>query len=104
MAQRMGFRKRVAATGRQELTEGARKEARLIFHHAIVEKVEKHQIPPSLVLNIDQTLSKLAPASRHVLANKNSKNVSITESSYRQATIASFGIRMSNDLLPVYLM
>ena len=102
--QRMGFRKRAATTGRPEITEGARKEAGLIFHHEIVEKIEKYKIPQSLVMNIDQTPSKLAPASRHTLAEKNSKHVSIAGSSYKQAITATFGVTLSNDFLPMQLI
>ena len=102
--QRMGFKKRAATTGRPEITEGARKEAGLIFHYEIVAKIEEHKIPDSLVMNIDQTPSKLAPASRHTLAEKNSKHVSIAGSSYKQAITATFGITMSNDFLPMQLI
>ena len=101
---RMGFTKRAATTGRPEITEGARKEAGLIFHHEIVAKIEKHKIPHSLVLNIDQTPSKLAPASRHTMAEKSSKLVSITGSSYKQAITATFGITLSNEFLPMQLI
>ena len=97
----MGFKKRPATTGRPEIPEGARKEAGLIFHHQIVEKVEKHKIPHSLSINIDQTASKLAPASRHTLAEKNSKRVSITGSSYMTAT---FGVTFTNDILSMQLI
>lgn len=101
---RMGFKKRAATTGRPEIPEGARKEAGLIFHHQIVEKIEKHKIPHSLIINIDQTPSKLAPASRHTLAEKNSKHVSITGSSYKQAITATFGVTFTNDFLPMQLI
>ena len=90
--------------GRPEISEGARKEAVLIFHHEIVSKVEKYQIPNSLILNIPQTSSKLAPTSRHTLAKKNSKHVSIAGSSYKQAITATFGITFSNEFLPMQLI
>ena len=59
--QRLEFTKTAAATGRREIPDGARKEAALIFHHAIASKIEKYQIPHLLILNIDQTPFKLAP-------------------------------------------
>ena len=74
----MGFVKRAATTARPEITEGAQKEAELIFHHEIVSKVEKHKIPHSMVINIDQTPSKYAPVSSRTLAARNSKHVSIS--------------------------
>ena len=52
---RMGFVKRACTTARPEIAEGAKKEAHLIFHHEITSLVEKYSIPPSLVVNIDQT-------------------------------------------------
>ena len=102
--QKIGFKKRPATTGRPEIPEGARKEAGLIFHYQIVEKVEKHKILHSLSINIDQTPSKLAPASRHTLAEKNSKRVSITGSSYKQAITATFGVIFTNDFLSMQLI
>ena len=68
--QRMGFTKRAATTRRPEILDGARKMAALIFHYKIVFKIEKNHIPHTLILNMDQTLSKLASTSRHTLAKK----------------------------------
>ena len=51
--QRLGFRRRVATTGRVEVPEGARKEAGPQHHFRIVNITEKHKIPKSLVLNSD---------------------------------------------------
>ena len=80
------------------------REAELILHHEIVEKVEKHKIPHSLILNIDQTLSKFAPTLSRTLAAKSSKHVSITGSSYKQAITATFGIAFSKVFLPMQLI
>ena len=55
-------------------------------------------------MNINQTSSKLAPTSRHTLAKKNSKHVSIAGSSYKQAITATFGITFSNEFLPMQLI
>ena len=43
------------------LLAGVKKEAELLFYHAIVEKIEKHSIPHSLVISFDQIPSKLVP-------------------------------------------
>ena len=94
--QRMGFKKREATTGRPEIPDGARKETALIFHREKVSKIEKYQIPHSLILNIDQTPSKLAPTSRHTLAEENSQHVSIAGSSYKQVITATSGVTFSN--------
>ena len=60
----MSFVKRA----RPEIPEGAKKEAQLIFHHEITSLVEKYSIPPSLVVNIDQTPLKYAPVASRTIA------------------------------------
>ena len=58
----MGFRRRAATTGKVHISEGAKKEAGLLFHHEIASVVEKYNIPPELVINSDQTPSKYVTA------------------------------------------
>ena len=101
---RMGFVKRASTTSRPEIPYGARKEVELIFHHDIAYKVEKFQIPQSLIINIDQTPSKFAPASSRTLAKKNSKHVRIAGSSYKKAITATFGITFPNAFLLMQLI
>ena len=67
---RMGFVRRTATTGKVEIPEGARKEAELTFLHEIVNKVEEFQIPPSLILNLDQTNSKYVSTGKTTMAKK----------------------------------
>ena len=64
--QRTGFVKRSCTTGKVEIPEGARKEAELLSHHEIVNYIKKYKIPPSLVMNFDQT--PYAPVSSRTLA------------------------------------
>ena len=53
----MGFVRKTAKTVKVDIA-GASKEAELTFLNGIVNKVEKIEIPPSLVLNLDQINSK----------------------------------------------
>ena len=66
----MGFKRCTATIGKLAILEGARKEAKLIYLHEIVSVFEKHSIPPSLVVNLDQTPSKYVQASHHTMAKK----------------------------------
>ena len=100
----MGFVKCAVTTARPEITEAARKEAELIFHHEIVSKVEKHKIPHSMVINIDQTPLKYVPVSSRTLSARNSKHVSIYGSSDKRAITATFGITLNNSFLPMQLI
>ena len=78
--QRLGFQRRVATTGKVEVPEGARKEAGLQHHFRIVNIIEKHNIPKSLVLNSDQTPSKYVTVGRTTMAPKNSTRVGLAGS------------------------
>ena len=70
----MGFKRRIATTGKLTIPEGARKEAELIYLHKIVSDVEKHSIPSSLVVNLVQTPSKYVQAFRHAMAKERCLN------------------------------
>ena len=55
---RLGFVRRMKTTGKVRIPVGAQREAELKFLHQIVNYVETHQIPHSLIINFDQTPSK----------------------------------------------
>ena len=48
---RMVFVRRMAITAKTPILDKARKEIELVFVHKIVQKVEKHNIPHSLIIN-----------------------------------------------------
>ena len=58
---RMGFVRRMPTTAKIPIPDKARKEIELVFMHKVVKKVEKHNIPYSLIINADQTPSKYVP-------------------------------------------
>ena len=53
----MGFVRKTAKTVKVDIA-GASKVAELTFLNGILNKVEKYEIPPSLVLNLSQINSK----------------------------------------------
>ena len=64
-------------TGKVEIPEGAKQEAELLYLHNIVTLVEEHNIPPNLILNLDQTPSKYVPMLHNIMAKKGVKSVAI---------------------------
>ena len=68
----MGFVLRRKTTAKVLIPEGALKEAELKFHHQIVNYVEKYQIPPSLIINFDQT-PKYVQISSNTMEKKDKK-------------------------------
>ena len=57
----MGFVRKMATTAKIPIPAKVHKEIELVFMHKIVQKVEKHNIPHSLIINVDQTPSKYVP-------------------------------------------
>ena len=69
---------------------GAVEEAGILFHHNIVSIINKYNIPPSMVINIDQTPLKFAPVSGFALNGKGEVDVPIKGVDYKQAMTATF--------------
>ena len=74
---RIGFARRMKTTGKVEIPEGARNEAELLYLRNVVALVEEHEIPPELVMNLDQAPLKYVPVSHHTMAKKGAKSVAI---------------------------
>ena len=62
---RMGFVQRKITSAKVDIPEKARKEIEDQFHYDIVSKVERFQIPSSLVINLDQTPSPIVWKKTH---------------------------------------
>ena len=101
---RMGFVKRFGTTGKVPIPEALRKELETSYLHGIVRKIEENNIPPSLVLNLDQTPSKYVPVSNKTLAQKGSSNVPIKGSSDKRMITATFTITLDGKFLPIQLI
>ena len=100
---RMGFRRRQATTSKLEIPEGVLKKIKMLFHHDIVTKVAKFNIPDSLI-NLDQTPTKYVPVGRTTLAKKNSKAVTIKGFTGKRTITATFAISIRGDFLPMQLI
>ena len=104
LCRRMGFRRRQATTSKLEIPESALKEIKLLFRHDIASKVEKFSIPHSLIISLDQTLSKYVLVGRTTLAKKSTKTVPIKGSSVKRTITATFAISLQGDFLPMQLI
>ena len=101
---RMGYTRRVGTTAKVPIPEPLKKEIELTFPHDVVECIEEFNIPPSLVLNLDQTPSKLVPGTKSTLAKKGSKNVPIVGMSDKRMIIATFTTTLDGEFLPMQLI
>ena len=99
----MGFVLRRKTTAKVLIPEGALKEAELKFHHQIANYVEKYQIPPSLIINFDQTPSKYVQMSSNTMQKKGTENVPVSWIDDKRSITATFSITMENEFLPMQL-
>ena len=102
--QRINYTRRKETTSKVALPDGIRKEIELLFHHRIVEKVERYDIPDSLILNFDQTPSKYVPVASTTLATRNSKQVCIKGSDDKRSITATFTITKDGKFLGLQLI
>lgn len=84
---RMGIVKRMCTTSRPEIADRAAKEV----SGKIANLVEVYAIPPSLIINFDQTPLKYAFGSSNSLAKKGSKHVAIAGDPFKESITATFG-------------
>ena len=101
---RIGFTKQTCITSKPEIQELAKKETKLMFHHQIADLVERHSIPPSLLINFDKTPIKCLPVVNQKLSRKGSKHVAIKGLSFKKPITATFEIIFSLKFLPMQLI
>ena len=100
----MGFIRRFATTAKVEIPEGAKREAELPFIHQIVSNIEKHEIPASLVLNLDKTPMKYVPCGKATLEKQGTTTVPIHCVSDKRTITATFTITLDGQFLPMQLI
>ena len=101
---RMDFVRRRGTSAKLEIPDGAFKEAQQLLTHDIVSKVDRYNILDSLIINIDQTLTKYVPVSRSTLTKKNSKAAAIKSSSEKRSITVTCTITFSGKFLPMQLI
>ena len=100
----IGFRKRMKTTDKIEVPDGAKKEAQLLYLHDNVSVVDDHNIPDSLILNLDQAKLKCIPSTNHTLAKKGSKSIEIAGSDDKRCITETITISLKGVFLPVQLI
>ena len=87
-----------------EVPEGSRKDAGLQHHSRIVNIIEKHNIPKSLVLNSDQAPSKYVTVGRTIMAPKNSTRVGLAGSTDRRSITLTLTVTLNGKILPFQII
>ena len=100
----MGYKKRMKTTSKIDMPDGAKKETQLLYLCDIVSLVDSHNIPDSLILNLDQTKLKYIPSANHTLAKKGSKSIGIAGSYDKGCITVTFTVSFKESFLPMQLI
>ena len=102
---RMNFVKRRKTPSKADIPYKACKEIEFSFLHEIVTKVEKHNILPELILNIDQTPLIYVLVGNKTLEPRGETSVIIEGSSDKRSITGTFAISLLHgDFLPIQLI
>ena len=91
---------------RRKATKAARKKPtdfeslKAQFLQRITKVVKDHSVPPALILNLDQTGTKLVPTSEWTMAVEGSKQVSVVGLEDKREITVVLCCSLSGDLLP----
>ena len=100
----MGFVRRAKTPAKVEVPDGARKEIEYQFLHQVVSLIERHNIPDELVINFDQTPTKLVPVGRMTMAKRNSTDLVLAGAADKRSITATFAVTLSGKFLPMQLI
>ena len=101
---RMGYVRRLATTGKVEVSEKLKAEIETAYVYGIVQKINEHKIPSSMLITLDQTPSKFVPGCNKTLAKKGCKSVPIASSTDKRMITATFSITFTGEFLPIQLI
>ena len=101
---RMDYVRRLATTGKVEISEKLKAEIETVYSYGIVQKINEHKIPSSMIINLDQTSSKFVPGCNKTLAKKGCKSVPTAGSADKRMITAAFSITLTGEFLPIQLI
>ena len=101
---RMSFVRCMKTSSKVTIPEGPRKKLDYLLHHEIVTMIEKHKIPHSMVINIDQTPLKYVSVGNFTLAQKGSSSVTAEGVNDKRCITGTFGISFKGNFLPIQLI
>ena len=101
----MGYVRRLATTEKVEISEKLKAEIETAYLHGIVQKINEHKIPSSMIISLDETPSKFVPGCNKTLAKKKGcKSVPIAGSTDKRMITATVSITITGEFLPLQLI
>ena len=91
----MGYTRRVGTTTRPPIPQGLYDESRRDYLASIDMKIKRYNIPPSLVLNSDQTPCSYVSVGKSTMAAQGTSSVPITGLTDKRSITLNFVIMIS---------
>ena len=66
----MGYVRRLATTGKVEILEKLKADIETVYLCDIVQKINEHKIPSSMMISLDQTPLKFVPGCKKNIGKK----------------------------------
>ena len=101
---RMGYSRRVGTTTRPPVPKGLYDESRRDYLGSIDKKIKQFNIPPSLVLNSDQTPCSYVSVGKSTMAASGTSSVPISGLTDKRNITLNFVITLSNEFLPMQVI
>ena len=99
----MNWVKRKGTTGKIEPSAQFLQEEKFTFQRQISEIVDRHNIPPEMILNLDQTPLAYVSPGKFTFAQAGSTTVPIKGVDDKRQITATFAVSASGDFLPIQL-
>ena len=96
----MKFSRRAVTASRPVITRSPWAEVRSQFLYEIIDKVLQHNIPDELIINVDQTASKLGATNNITMAAKEEKHISRTGTTDKRAITVTLSQSLDDCMLP----
>ena len=101
---RMKFSCHAVTTSRPVFTRSLWAEVRSQFLHEITYKVLQHNIPDELIINVDQTASKIVATDGIAMASKGEKQISLAGTTDKRAITVTLCESLDDCMLPLQLI
>ena len=101
---RMGFKRWSATTGKILIAEGDLKEEQLVHHYKIAITTYHYNVLHSIVVNLDQALSKFVKSVHNAMVQKCIANVEIVGSGNKRLITATFVVTSDGRHLSMQLI
>ena len=104
VSEKLTWSKRKGTTGKVDPSPQFLAEEKFTFQRNISAFFSEHNIPPYLIINIDQTPLSYVNTRKYTFSFKGAKNISIKGADEKRQITATFAVSCTGEFLPIQLI